>query len=136
MRRTYLLKRNPNICPQGVGVRVPQSGCPRDRKWYRGHRLLLGHGDMDGWWPLDVALSSLRAVSTHWIAGPAVGPSRRAASPAFDPQAPASGQAAASGPLGNSESAPAPASVVLGLVGILDHNLTRHTRARTGKHQS
>ena len=79
----------------------------------RGHRLLLvGHGDMDGWWPLDVALSSLRAVSTHWIVGPAVGPSPPAASPAFDRRDPASGRlAAASAPLDNSESAP-PASVV------------------------
>ena len=67
---------------------------------------------MDGWWPLDVALSSLRAVSTHWIVGHAVGPSPPAASPAFDRRDPASGRlAAASAPLDNSESAP-PASVV------------------------
>ena len=70
---------------------------------------------MDGWWRL---VSSLRAVSTHWIAGPAVGPSLPAASPASARRAPASAsdRAAASGPLGNSKSAPAPASVVVGLV--------------------
>ena len=83
---------------------------------------------MDGWWPLDVALSSLRAVSTHWIAGPAVGPSPLVASPAFDQREPASGRpAAASAPLDNSESAP-PASVV-GMD--KEHDLTRHRYAGT-----
>ena len=94
---------------------------------------------MDGWWRL---VSSLRAVSTHWIAGPAVGPSLLAASPASDRRAPASAsdRAAASGPLGNSESAPAPASVVVGLVwfggdfGPSFHPI--HADLFTGKHQS